>query len=577
MFNSNNRKKDTRQRKQRSTPRRGATNTSNLARRMFTKLIKDGDAIIRDKNDVLKFIQGMNSYENKAKLLTILDDKRDLGLQRIAECLSMLDNSSDVDIILVPILLNVISDSTRKPLYRMMLNRVITSIYYIPGFVNFLKEMDIANISTTSSAIVLCSFLEIAVMILIEARNSEVVKEIARNLRERSIQGSKKLCALLIVDRKSSDEVDQSLNDKYYDKRPIACWVTDMKFPGGRHDNDFENFRDIQLVPTPQEIICEESPWLPLKSGENSFIEDEEIKMLDANFRLLREDSVATIKTNITERKKVWHNARIVDVSCCHDNKSGGKGHIAQLSFKIQFDLQNGNKKEINWERYRALPYGGIVAFCHKDNDNVVKMATITVRRHDIEGSWLKANSPIIGVSFHSNEHFLSSLQEFAHNVPILTRMKEIEQNLSVVKLSSIPGAVVTSKELVDEYENLRDKLISYDLIEASSSFFSYESALMALKDFQSVPLSRELVHCDLTSERPEYLPSKLIMPKKLFGNFECDLDNWSNETVVKSTSLDDSQADALRRAFSSRVALIQGPPGTGMCNQTFDHNVPWS
>ena len=39
-----------------------------------------------------------------------------------------------------------------------------------------------------------------------------------------------------------------------------------MRPPGGRHDNDFENFRDIQLVPTDDEIKCEAQSWLPLAS-----------------------------------------------------------------------------------------------------------------------------------------------------------------------------------------------------------------------------------------------------------------------------------------------------------------------
>ena len=64
---------------------------------------------------------------------------------------------------------------------------------------------------------------------------------------------------------------------------------------------------------------------------------------------------------------------------------------------------------------------------------------------------------------------------------------------------------------------------------------------------------------------RPSYLPSTMKMPDTPdFGGFECNLDTWSSQEVIKMTSLDQSQADALLHALTSRVALIQGPPGTG-------------
>ncbi|GAX25926.1 hypothetical protein FisN_6Hu036 [Fistulifera solaris] len=48
------------------------------------------------------------------------------------------------------------------------------------------------------------------------------------------------------------------------------------------------------------------------------------------------------------------------------------------------------------------------------------------------------------------------------------------------------------------------------------------------------------------------------------FKRHQCSLSSWSSADIVRYTSLDPSQADALKHAFTSRVSLIQGPPGTG-------------
>ncbi len=46
------------------------------------------------------------------------------------------------------------------------------------------------------------------------------------------------------------------------------------------------------------------------------------------------------------------------------------------------------------------------------------------------------------------------------------------------------------------------------------------------------------------------------------FNGVEVDLEAWSNESVMQSTTLDESQSKALGMALTSRVSLIQGPPG---------------
>lgn len=107
-----------------------------------------------------------------------------------------------------------------------------------------------------------------------------------------------------------------------------------MDPPGGRHDNDHRNFRNIRILPTADELRCNIPSILPSASGKNGFIENPVACLLDRNFRLLREDSVSNMKeafTNYSNGIK-WVNARIVGLTV--GSRIGGW----TTSFKVQFD-----------------------------------------------------------------------------------------------------------------------------------------------------------------------------------------------------------------------------------------------
>ena len=290
---------------------------------MFMKLIKDERATLENKRQVYRFIDGMESYESKAELLGILDDKRNLGSKRIRQALSMMDKGDDVDTILRPILLNVNNEETGRPLYKPLRNRILNTIYTVPGLLSYLVQFATCPSSSTDTLRVICSFLEIMAMVLVEARSSEDMKAIAKALRYRDGVNGVQLCSLLLIDEEE-DKTRISRSSRASNQNIVtkaACWITDEVPPGGRHDNDHRNFRDIQLVPTGEELSSEFRPWLPLSSCENAIIGDKVMRMLDSNFRLLREDAVSTMRADIAECKGIWYNAHIVGVSGTTESK----------------------------------------------------------------------------------------------------------------------------------------------------------------------------------------------------------------------------------------------------------------
>lgn len=527
----------------------GRGNPSARKRGAFTKLLKDEDAQVTNAFQAKRFVEGMETFESKVELLSKLEDTRNMGMQRIRDVLSWINSSDDVEMLLIPMLQQVMNDETARPLYRLLRNKILFAVFTVPGLMDALVGHQVAEKLGTESAEVLAVFLLAVAKAFVEARMSDQVLQLAKTLRDRGdIDDANTLCAVILADRDPSSPSQDST--EALSTGSAACWVTDRIPPGGRHDNDHLNYRNIKIVPTVEELRCTAKPWLPLASGENHIIEDPEIRLLDGSFRLLREDAVNTMKEKIAEQSKPWPNARVVGLDL------SGKGtRGASLSFVVQCDNRPGGTP--NWTRSRALMHGTVVAFCQEGVPK--RLGTITVREHEVTGEWLNApGGPKFGVVFDSQPDFTASLDEMLRNGSMNERLCEL-----------ISTESLDDRKRDSRIREVLEQIITYDIIEASKSFFSYQPILQTLQCMEGVPLMDELVGLGTsTNNRPSYLPERVILPQgENFRGYICDLDNLSSSDLADSTSLDLSQAEALYHALTSKVSLIQGPPGpSGKC-----------
>jgi hypothetical protein len=504
----------------------------------------DQKAIFRP-SDTSAFLQGMNLFDSKPELLLMLTDNRNSGERRLRECLSMITGPESCDSIVAPILSNIMTDETSRPLHKARRKMAVIMVYNSPGLMQFLADDWATCIdgSADETVLVICEFLIEASLSLVEARCSKDVRTIAKRMKTSTqidTQLSHKLCAILQV----VDTPDLKITQKTMAVENTAvCWGVDLEPPGGRHDNDHPNFRDISLVPTRNELEYKGRSWLPLASGENRCVQDLDQCLLDRNFRLLREDAVGAMRQNITDPRpsKVWRNARIIGASCKDVRNPRG---TAPLHFFVQVDPYQG--KSMNWQRQSSFPHDGLVSFY----DGVQhRMATIYVRKLDQPGEWLlHPGGPILGVIFHHEKDIMTAISDVSENKDINERFQEIFH-------------YPKDSQDMEEITQLKSCFKTYSLIEVSDSFFSYRPVLESLQTMISVPLSQEIVHLERFPQRPNYLPRTVKLPSD-FNGIEVDLDDWSNQSVMQSTTLDESQSRALGMALTSRVALIQGPPG---------------
>jgi len=514
-------------------------------RALFTKFMRDDTVTMDRKLDALRFIEGMQASDSLPRVLGEILDERKPGIRRIQEVLSFTETINDITDLLVPLLRCGINTEMDKPLYRGLRLRYLYGIYQTPGLLDFLTSYEdlIINIEK-EEADLLCEFFRLVAKAYGEPRNSEQMATMARTLRLRQdVPGVESLCRVLLVEEKREKAEDLMKRTVEVKRKKVApaCWASgDLVPPGGRHDNDFVNYRDIRIVPTPEELMCQEKSYRPLTSGENAHTQDPIQHMLDRNFRLLREDAVEAMRTSMTEPRRVWKNARIIGVEPKNTARDGS------VPFIVEVDKPSSS---IDWGQARVLMQGSVVALLDKEQ-KIVRTGIITIRHHEEKGKWMNApDGPSFGVCFEDHSAFDDCIHEISRNRPFLSNYTKAFRSAN------------TSKAAL-----LLAEMAVYDLIEISTSFFSYRPVLTALQNMETVAFSDELVHQRVPADgRCSYLPPTVRFPDgEHFHGYRCPISQHSIGAVVERTTLDQSQASAVLHALTSRVALIQGPPGTG-------------
>ncbi|KAJ7707708.1 P-loop containing nucleoside triphosphate hydrolase protein [Mycena rosella] len=297
--------------------------------------------------------------------------------------------------------------------------------------------------------------------------------------------------------------------------------------PGGRHDNDFADFRKVSILPTADEVACPEAPFLRRSDPTHSPLEPALAvsQCLDDQFRLLREDMLYEIKDELQiafKKKQGRHRGLVVegftllsDVYHGRDDRACRWGIALQADYDFWFFKKVGNRRKYL-----------------DDNRNV----------------------------FRHQSHTCLIVDDEVVAFPMIHRDEErLAEKLPVVILQ-FDGETSTIKALLKlkKWKHPKVKLIQID-----TAIFSYEPVLKALQEARSMPLSNELLcwSADSTMEPPSSpAPTQII--NAITSDPHQDLSILLK--TPKSIRLDDSQSLSLLAGLTQRVSLIQGPPGTG-------------
>ncbi|PKY54892.1 P-loop containing nucleoside triphosphate hydrolase protein [Rhizophagus irregularis] len=335
-----------------------------------------------------------------------------------------------------------------------------------------------------------------------------------------------------------------------------------------RHDNDFENISKISIIPTEEEILCDQPPYLPSIFDERHSLPNGADKLLDRQFRLLREDILSNELENVLNRGgkytynkgandngdlQVYANIEFVNVGCDRWN-----GLFCTLKFIPTHNSTNIRKIREYWRNSKRLKPGNLVALLLPNPNSERDFNLYSI---------------YFGVIMSRDE---------------MTKDERIRIHINFNDLSIYPIALNEISKLrnsTTENNSKNSNEVKSYMVESTNIYYeAYRHVLMTLQTTKpsSLPfkqyLAPELDFC------PESTHVNVNPPKYTKApGFQFDLsalcDNKQNLTlnvanthtyddVAKKINaysrLDESQAKAVISALTREIALIEGPPGTG-------------
>lgn len=394
------------------------------------------------------------------------------------------------------------------------LGKIISSLVDPPTFWNALVNGHNRRVLTEASEV---AFAWLLLQLLTSPSCTDAIKNIAENaIKDRTLLESPSLEV-----RKLGYKVQNILNIRSTN----FCQLGELK-PGGRHDNDFEDFRKISILPTPDEIASTEQPFY--REAHQIYETEPEQRAAmhyDNQFRLLREDFLAELR----------HDLQIAQGRRCGKRSAE---LISGLTFK---GIDCGNEKrrkpcsltfhcEKDIPQLSGIPISKRVDFLAKNN---------TILKHQSFGCLMQGKDIVAFASVDRNESLL------AEKIPVLA--------LQIVESEAVTRVLTRTK-----------KDTPFHFIVVYTAVFAYDSILRRLQEKCEFRLS----DC-LLSSKPSLqildIDSKLSSVVERLRttqgqNIHCEL------RTPKKISLDQSQFESLMMSLVHSVSLIQGPPGTSLC-----------
>ena len=356
------------------------------------------------------------------------------------------------------------------------------------------------------------AWLLFELVILSELYKSEILEDAQQILTSRLLHDSE-LHEVRTYGHKIQHVLETRCASMSFDQGSVA---------GGRHDNDFEDFRQIAIFPTADEFLSSEKPFYRRADTISEAKPENRVAMyLDNQFRLLREDMLAELREDLlvaTGKKKSRRQSFVLFGLSVVGLYSGEekKRKPAALAIQCKSGLEQ-LKSRAPKERKKYL----------QDNRGFLK--------HQSFGCIIYDDTIVAFATLDRNEEALLK------DPPVIM--------LHVLGDEPLRRALMALK-------------LRHDLrfILVDTPIFAYEPILKCLQERVDLPLADKLLNIKAEGQ----IRQESLLPSSFSTTLSQSVDRNIGEILqtTKTIKLDQSQMASLIQGLTQPLSLIQGPPG---------------
>jgi hypothetical protein len=292
--------------------------------------------------------------------------------------------------------------------------------------------------------------------------------------------------------------------------------------PGGRHDNDFADFRKIAILPTLDEFNSSDRPFYRRANAIGEASPEQRLGVhLDNQFRLLREDMLGELRNDFQiamglkkgKRPIVLRGLSLEGIECGTTQKR----KPCALTFRCETGLRqlsslNPSKRKDFLDKNRYF------------------------LKHQAFGCLINENQIVAFATVDRNEDLL------VRDIPIVVLQPAGDDTIKQILLA------------IKQFGKL-------EFVSVDTAIFAYEPVLKCLQLKTSLSLSEELLSWNPAQDtrKSSFHSHPIVQRIKESGS----LDLQCLLRMTKPIHLDGSQTESLVAGLTQALSLIQGPPGT--------------
>ena len=485
---------------------------SNRLRKLFTA-ITDGRRAVKNSNDAKLFLEAICDQQDRAGCIERLVAAPQ-GLQALKTSLRSDISSTFINESSGNLLRYIADDSVRQLCSGQLLQDILVAVLEPPTFWNALEKYYCERtLSPRGIHAFACLLLEVL------SSPPALLPSNTYDLAGKALDSG----GLLDSSSTETRSLAYKIQDAVRCRASGGTLLGTIK-PGGRHDNDFEDFREIAIFPTTDEFLAKEQPFY-LQSDAVFETEPKERAAvhLGNQFRLLREDMLGELRN---------------DLKIAGGSKQGRRV-LLRLKDLVFHGIDCGAEKRRKPASIALRCYKGLPNLSGKAPNQRKKYYADnrTFLKHMSLGCLLCSEEIVAFATIDRNEDLLSE------DPPIIL--------LQIFGDSALVKTLISLKTMHQQ---------KFEFVQVDTPFFAYEPVLKCLQEKTSLPLSDELL--GLVESRQ--MASSPIAPEQIVSEIKGHQGRSLRDLLhlPKDVILDRSQTESLVAGLSQRVSLIQGPPG---------------